>query len=152
MEAYVDTCQQHLMEADVKESSLQRSLPPVSSLSPALTKIELHNHGTEFVLTVEGSNLSFCNELCICGEKFRISHHISGKSIEVNFKVASHALRSLKNGQKVEVGVQTLFTSCVVKNVPFFTKVSFLMVYVQEVIDKYFYERKTVCSFLSDQY
>ena len=131
MEAYVEmiinTCQQHLMEADVKKSSLQRSLrlPPVSSLSPALTRIELHNHGTEFVLTVEGSNLSFCNELYICGEKFRISHHISGKSIEVNFKVASHALRSLKNGQKVEVGVQTPFILCVEKNVPFYTKVSF---------------------------
>ena len=123
MEAYMEvisnTCQQHTMEPYLKEVP-----PPIASLSPVLTRIELHNHGSEFVLAVEGCNLSFCNELSICGGKFRISRHISSKSIQVDLKVVSHALRRLKNEQKVEVGVQTLFTSCVTKNVPFFTKVS----------------------------
>lgn len=123
----ISTCQQHLMVANVKTLSLQRTprLPAVASLSPALTRIELHNHGSEFVLTVEGSNLSFCNKLSICGEEFYISRHISGKSVEINFKDAIRSLRSLRNGRKVEVVVQTPFTSCVEKNVPFYTKVSF---------------------------
>ena len=109
------------------KTCLLEAPPPVSSLGPVVTRIELHNHGSEFALAVEGSNLSFCSELSINRKEIRHPlHHISGKSIQVNFKFTSPALRSLRNGQKVEVGFQSLFTSHVRKNVPLFTKVSFM--------------------------
>ena len=108
------------------KTCLHEAPPPVSSLSPDVTRVELHNHGSEFALAVEGTNLSFCNGLSINEKEIRHPlHHISGKSIQVNFKVASHALRSLRSGQKVEVGFQSLFTPYVKKNVSFFTKVNF---------------------------
>ena len=54
-------------------------------LKPSVTSVELHNHGNELAVVVEGSNLWFCYQISIGGHTVQTpAHDLSGTSIQFN--------------------------------------------------------------------
>jgi len=54
-------------------------------LKPTVTSVELHSHGNELAVVVEGSNLWFCYQISIGGHTVQTpAHDLSGTSIQLN--------------------------------------------------------------------
>lgn len=56
-------------------------------LKPSVTSVELHSHGNELAVVVEGSNLWFCYQISIGGHTVQTpAHDLSGTSIQFNIQ------------------------------------------------------------------
>ena len=56
-------------------------------LKPSVTSVELHSHGNELAVVVEGSNLWFCYQVSIGGHTVQTpAHDLSGTSIQFNIQ------------------------------------------------------------------
>ena len=56
-------------------------------LKPSVTSVELHSHGNELAVVVEGSNLWFCYEISIGGHTVQTpAHDLSDTSIQFNIQ------------------------------------------------------------------
>ena len=52
-------------------------------LKPSVTSVELHSHGNELAVVVEGSNLWFCYQVSVGGHTVQTpAHDLSGTSIQ----------------------------------------------------------------------
>ena len=66
-------------------SSVKQSLTELTILKPSVTSVELHSHGNELAVVVEGSNLWFCYQISIGGHTVQTpAHDLSGTSIQFN--------------------------------------------------------------------
>ena len=98
--------------------STQHALGDVPDLLPHISGIQIHHHGCESAIAIEGSNLWFCNGVSFRGQKLPIpASNVSGSSIQFNevdiatmFMTHGEELISLENHfkskplkQKVEV-------------------------------------------------
>ena len=63
----------------------QLALDDVHDLKPALSEIQIHHHGNESAIVVEGSNLWFCYGVSFRKQKLSIpASDVSGSSIQFN--------------------------------------------------------------------
>ena len=67
---------------------LAKQLPTeLTMLRPSVTSVELHSHGNELAIVVEGSNLWFCYQISIGGHTVQTpAHDLSGSSIQFNIQ------------------------------------------------------------------
>ena len=56
-------------------------------LKPSVTSVELHSHGNELAVVVEGSNLWICYQISVGGHTVQTpAHDLSGTSIQFNIQ------------------------------------------------------------------
>jgi len=59
----------------------------LTMLKPSITSVELHSHGNELAIVVEGSNLWFCYQISIGSHTIQTpAHELSGTSIQFNIQ------------------------------------------------------------------
>ena len=69
----------------IPSSSAKQPLTELTMLKPSVTSVELHSHGNELAIVVEGSNLWFCYQISIGGHTVHTpAHDLSGTSIQFN--------------------------------------------------------------------
>ena len=65
--------------------SIQHALGDVPDLLPDISGIQIHHHGSESAIVIEGSNLWFCYGVSFRGQKLPIpASDVSGSSIQFN--------------------------------------------------------------------
>ena len=63
----------------------QHALDDVQDLKPAVSMIQIHHHGNETAIVIEGSNLWFCYGVTFRKQKLSIpASNVSGSSIQFN--------------------------------------------------------------------
>jgi len=81
----------------------------LTMLKPSITSVELHSHGNELAIVVEGSNLWFCYPISIGGHTIQTpAHSLSGTSIR--FNIQSEESKIEVEEEKVEVVVYNHFS------------------------------------------
>ena len=101
------------------------ALPELDDLKPALSSVELHRHGNELAVVVEGSNLWFSYQISLHNtEKISIpGDESNGTSIQYNLHGDQEDKVEVESG-KVKVLLQTHFSSKPVRqHVPVHKKV-----------------------------
>ena len=93
----------------VPEVSQGVSISPAPFLEPLVKKVELCYFGSECVISVEGSNLHFCNKLSI--KVHGDSCSLSGSALQINAHDKSGSLRQ-ENENLVSVEMQSPFSTC----------------------------------------
>ena len=67
----------------IPPSSAKQLPTELTILKPSVTSVELHSHGNELAVVVEGSNLWFCYQISIGGHTVHTpAHDLSGTSIQ----------------------------------------------------------------------
>ena len=91
-------------------------LPELDDLKPALSSVELHRHGNELAVVVEGSNLWFSYQISLHDtQKIRIpGDESNGTSIQYNLHGDQEGKVEVDN-EKVKVSLQTHFSSKTVR-------------------------------------
>ena len=65
--------------------SAQHALSDVPGLAPEISAIQIHHHGSESAIAIEGSHLWFCYGVSFRGEKLSIpASDVSGSSVQFN--------------------------------------------------------------------
>ena len=63
-------------------------------LKPSVTSVELHSHGNELAIVVEGSNLWFCYQVSVGGHTVQTpAHELSGTSIQFNIPMEENKVK-----------------------------------------------------------
>ena len=91
---------------------LQRALSDVDDSKPSISEIQIHHHGSESAMVMEGSNLWFCYQLSFRGLKLSVPvSDISGSSIQFNgVEVPVESMAALSSGKEV-VNIFSYFKS-----------------------------------------
>ena len=106
------------------------ALPELDDLKPTLSSVELHRHGSELAVVVEGSNLWFSYQISLHDtQKISISGDESnGTSIQYNIPSDQEDKVEIEN-ERVRVFLQTHFSSKPVKqHVSVYRKVKVIIV------------------------
>ena len=92
------------------------ALPELDDLKPALSSVELHRHGNELAVVVEGSNLWFSYQISLYDtQKISIpGEESNGTSIQYNISGDQEDTVEMDSG-KVKVLLQTHFSSKLVR-------------------------------------
>ena len=109
------------------------ALPELNDLKPALSSVELHRHGNELAVVVEGSNLWFSYQISLHNtEKISIpGDESSGTSIQYNLHGDQEDKVEVESG-KVKVFLQTHFSSKMVKeHIPVHKKVIYSLFIIE---------------------
>ena len=70
-------------------------------LKPSVTSVELHSHGNELAVVVEGSNLWFCYEISIGGHTVQTpAHDLSGTSIQFNIQREESKVKMIEGKER----------------------------------------------------
>ena len=89
--------------------TLQHALDDLHDLRPSLCEIQIHHHGNESAVVVEGSNLWFCYQVLFRGQKMLIpAKNMSGSSICFNVDMVSCNPQSVV---KEDISVDSYFKS-----------------------------------------
>ena len=65
--------------------TIKYALGDVDDLKPSVCEVQIHHHGNESAIVIEGSNLWFCHQVSFRGQKLPISASgISGSSLQFN--------------------------------------------------------------------
>ena len=76
----------------------------IKNLLPSVSEVHVHHHGDQTAIAVEGTNLWFCHEVSLLGQKQNIPPSItSGSSIHINIPT-----KNLKLGGDGASGKQSL--------------------------------------------
>ena len=112
----------------------ERKAPASLNMTPTVSGVTIHEHGSEVALVVEGTNFWFCHRLSIRGESIATpASKISGTSIKLNFdKESKPTLSALSDNEEVSLKVFNHFMkSPVTVNVKIIKKVSWLLKHCQ---------------------
>ena len=95
---------------------LRHALGDVDDSKPSICEVQIHHHGNESAVVMEGSNLWFCYQLSFRGLKLSVpASDISGSSIQFNgVKVPTKSTAALSSGKEI-VNVFSHFKSKVVR-------------------------------------
>ena len=78
----------------IPPSPAKQSLPELTMLKPTVTSVELHSHGNELAIVVEGSNLWFCYQVSVGGHTVQTpAHDLSGTSIQFNIPMEENKVK-----------------------------------------------------------
>ena len=82
---------------------LRHALGDVDDSKPSICEVQIHHHGNESAVVMEGSNLWFCYQLSFRGLKLSVpASDISGSSIQFNgVKVPTESMAALSSGKEV---------------------------------------------------
>ena len=93
-------------------------------LKPSVTSVELHSHGNELAIVVEGSNLWFCYQVSIGGHTVQTpAHDLSGISIHFNIPKEESKVK-VEKGEVMVVLCSHFSKKPFSKDVPALQKVS----------------------------
>ena len=86
------------------------SLGKLDILEPSVSTVELHHHGDELAVTVEGNNLWFCYKTSVGGHPQDIPAHkvYTGNSIQFNIPTKDSSGITMEN-EKVKVTLHSHF-------------------------------------------
>ena len=87
-----------------------KSLGKLGILEPSVSTVELHHHGDELAVTVEGNNLWFCYRTSVGGHPQDIPAHkvYTGNSIQFNLPTKDSSEITMEN-EKVKVTLHSHF-------------------------------------------
>jgi len=81
----------------------------LTMLKPSITSVELHRHGNELAIVVEGSNLQFCYQISIGSHTIQTpALDLSGTSIQFNIQREESKIKVVE--EKVGVSVYSHFS------------------------------------------
>jgi hypothetical protein len=82
---------------------LQHALGDVDDSKPSIYEVQIHHHGKESAVVMEGSNLWFCYQLSFRGLKLPVpASDISGSSIQFNgVKVPTESTAAISSGKEI---------------------------------------------------
>ena len=109
----------------------QQALGDVDDSKPAIYEVQIHHHGNESAVVMEGSNLWFCYQLSFRGLKLSVpASDISGSSIQFNgVKVPTESM-DIPSGKEI-VNLFSHFKSKVIRQkVEVHERVSFTTIHV----------------------
>ena len=93
-------------------------------LKPTVTSVELHSHGNELAIVVEGSNLWFCYQISIGGHTVQTpAHDLSGTSIQLNIPMEESKVK-VEKGEVMAVLCSHFSKKPLSREVPALQKVS----------------------------
>ena len=105
-------------------STAKQSLPELTMLKPSVTSVELHSHGNELAVVVEGSNLWFCYQVSVGGHTVQTpAHDLSGTSIQFNIPREESKVK-VKEGKVMAVVYSNFSKKSLSEEVPALQKVS----------------------------
>ena len=82
--------------------SPQHALGDVPGLLPDISGIQIHHHGSESAIVIEGSNLWFCYAVSFRGQKLPIpASDVSGSSIQFNEVVVATNTEFMTHGEEL---------------------------------------------------
>ena len=95
-ECYLDKQPKYLFPG-----SKQRALSDLNNLRPSVEGIQIHHHGNQCAVVVEGSNLWFCYQISFRGQKSAIpASEISGSAIQLIIDNMSGKIEALSSGRE----------------------------------------------------
>ena len=101
--------------------TMQQALDDITDLRPSVYNIQIHHHGSESAVVVEGSNLLFCYQVLFRGQKVSIpASDVSRSSIQFNVL----AIPSIP--QSVSIAKEEVSFSNYFKSKPIWEKVDVL--------------------------
>ena len=113
----------------------KQPLEELNIVKPYVDVVEIHHHGTEMAVALEGSNLWFCYRVTVGGRSTNApAPDISCNSIQFNISKDGNGLTVDNEGKEVKVSLENYFSSKPIKqDVPVYTKVSTYIdvVYIQ---------------------
>ena len=93
-------------------------------LKPTVTSVELHSHGNELAVVVEGSNLWFCYQVSVGGHTVQTpAHDLSGTSIQFNIQREESKVK-VEEGKVMAMVYSNFSKKSLSKEVPALQKVS----------------------------
>ena len=83
--------------------ALRHALGDVDDSKPSIYEVQIHHHGNESAVVMEGNNLWFCYQLSFRGLKLSVpASDISGSSIQFNgVKVPIESTAALSSGKEI---------------------------------------------------
>ena len=91
--------------------STQHALDDVPGLLPDISGIQIHHHGSESAIAIEGSNLWFCYGVSFRGQKLPIpASDVSGSSVQFNEVVVATNTEFMTHGEEL-VSLENHFKS-----------------------------------------
>ena len=80
--SYLEKCPGYIFPHSPKQAPTELTM-----LKPSVTSVEIHSHGNELAVVVEGSNLWFCYQISVDGHTVQTpAHDLSGTSIQFNIQ------------------------------------------------------------------
>ena len=90
------------------------SLEEIKFVKPSINAVEIHHHGNELAVAVEGSDLWFCYRLTVGGQSVDVpAPDISGNSIQ--FNIPKDGNKIVVDNEKVKVALQNHFSAKSIK-------------------------------------
>ena len=82
---------------------LRHALGDVDESKPSICEVQIHHHGNESAVVMEGSNLWFCYQLSFRGLKLSVpASNISGSSIQFSgIEVSTESTAALSSGKEI---------------------------------------------------
>ncbi len=117
---YLDKTPEYIIQS-------QEKAPVSLNMTPTVSGVTIHEHGSEVALVVEGTDFWFCHRLSIRGKCIETpASQISGTSIKLNFDMETKpTLNALSDNEEISLKVFTHFMkSPVTVNVKVLKKVS----------------------------
>jgi len=117
--SFLEKCPEYTSPSPAKQLPVELTM-----LKPSITSVELHSHGDELAVVVEGSNLWFCYQISIGSHTIQTpAHDLSGTSIQFNIQREESEIEVVE--EKVWVVVYNYFSKKPLSNiVPVHWKVS----------------------------
>ena len=102
----------------------------VKNLLPSIREVHVHHHGDQTAIAIEGTNLWFCHEVSLLGQKQNIPPSItSGSSIHINIAKKLKLGDDASGRQSISSVIFTPFSSKSIKqdSIPLFVKVIIIL-------------------------
>ena len=95
---------------------LKHALGDVDDSKPCICEVQIHHHGNESAVVMEGSNLWFCYQLSFRGLKLSVpASDISGSSIQFNGVIVPTESTAALSSEKEIVNLFSHFKSKVIR-------------------------------------